>query len=183
VKRTSRLIYASLPLVVLLILVAWTASNAGSYRSTWLGTFWALDKLAPQYQPISDYGVSMYQLNDAIRRIAHILIGFMSVIVMNRILRIASRLRGWLRLAIACCLSLVVIGTGAAVRYNSSLRHVRIVQFVSSATGMLVGCAWIAIVALDRRIVARLQDASPEVVKGLLDDGCLVTSEPDEEEF
>lgn len=182
-KRILRAVYASVPLLILLALVAWTASNAGSYRSTWLGTFWALDKLAPQYQPISDYGVSMYQLNDAIRRIAHILIGFMSVIVMDRILRIASGLRGGPRLAAACCLSLVVIGTGAAVRYNSSLRHVRIVQFISSASGMLAGAAWIAIAALDRRIVAHLQDASPEVVKGLPDDGCLETSEPDEEEF
>ena len=127
-KRILRFAYASVPLLILLGLVGWTASNFGSYRSTWLGTFWVLNKLAPQYQPISDYGVSMYQLNDAIRRIAHILIGFMSVVVMERILRTTSRLRVGLRIAFACCLSLFVIGTGAAVRYNSSLRHVRIVQ-------------------------------------------------------
>lgn len=182
-KRLLRAIYASIPLVVLLVLVVWTASNAGSYRSTWLGTFWALNKLAPQYQPISDYGVSMYQLNDALRRLAHILIGFMAVIVMNRILRITSRLRGGPRLAIACCLSLMVIGTGAAVRYRSSLRHVRTVQFVSSATGMLIGALVVSAVAFDRRIVSRLQDAPPEVVKGCSDDGCADASESDEEEI
>ena len=93
-KRLLRALYASIPLVVLLLLVAWTASNAGSYRSTWIGTYWALNALAPNYEPISDYGVSMYQVNDALRRLAHILIGLLSVIVMDRILRIASRLRG-----------------------------------------------------------------------------------------
>ena len=80
-KRLSRLLYASIPILLLLMLVAWTASNAGSYRSSWLGTFWVLNNLAPQYQPISDYGVSMYQLNDALRRLAHILIGFMAVMI------------------------------------------------------------------------------------------------------
>lgn len=182
-KRTLRILYASIPLFLLLALVAWTASNAGSYRSTWLGTFWVLNGLAPQYQPISDYGVSMYQLNDAIRRVAHILIGFMAVIVMDRILRIISKMRGGPRLAIACCLSLIVIGTGAAVRYRSSLRHVRIVQFVSSATGMLLGAVVVSVAALDRRIVARLQDAPPEVVKGSADDGCVDASDTDEEDI
>jgi hypothetical protein len=183
VKRTLRIFYASIPLLLLLALVAWTASNAGSYRSTWLGTFWVLNGLAPQYQPINDYGVSMYQLNDALRRVAHILIGFMAVIVMDRILRIVSKLRGGPRLAIACCLSLIVIGTGAAVRYRSSLRHVRIVQFVSSATGMLLGAVAVSVAALDRRIVARLQDAPPEVVKGSADDGCVDASDTDEEDI
>ena len=182
-KRLLRAVYASVPLLLLLVLVAWTASNAGSYRSTWLGTFWVLNRLAPQYQPINDYGVSMYQLNDAIRRVAHILIGFMAVIVMDRILRINTRMRGGLRLAIACCLSLIVIGTGAAVRYRSSLRHVRTVQFVSSATGMLLGVVLVSCAALDRRIVARLQDAPPEVVKGSVDDGCVDASDTDKEEF
>lgn len=182
-KRTLRILYASIPLFLLLALVAWTASNAGSYRSTWLGTFWVLNGLAPQYQPISDYGVSMYQLNDAIRRVAHILIGFMAVIVMDRILRIVTKMRGGPRLAIACCLSLIVIGTGAAVRYRSSLRHVRIVQFVSSATGMLLGAVVVSVAALDRRIVARLQDAPPEVVKGSADDGCVDASDTDEEDI
>ena len=182
-KRLFRAVYASVPLLLLFVLVAWTASNAGSYRSTWLGTFWVLNRLAPQYQPINDYGVSMYQLNDAIRRVAHILIGFMAVIVMDRILRINTRMRGGLRLAIACCLSLIVIGTGAAVRYRSSLRHVRTVQFVSSATGMLLGVVLVTCAALDRRIVARLQDAPPEVVKGSVDDGCVDASDTDKEEF
>ena len=58
-------------------------------------------------------------------------------------------------------MSLIVIGTGAAVRYRSSLRHVRTVQFVSSATGMLLGVVLVTCAALDRRIVARLQDAPP----------------------
>jgi len=182
-KRLLRALYASIPLVVLLLLVAWTASNAGSYRSTWIGTYWALNALAPNYEPISDYGVSMYQVNDALRRLAHILIGLLSVIVMDRILRIASRLRGGPRLAIACCLSLFVIGTGAAVRFSSSERHVRIVQFGSSAVGMLLGATFVSIVALDRRIVSRLQDAPPEVVKGCSDDGCDAVSETDEEEL
>ena len=165
------------------MLVAWTASNAGSYRSSWLGTFWVLNNLAPQYQPISDYGVSMYQLNDALRRLAHILIGFMAVIVMDRVLRINTRMRGGKRLALACALSVIVIGTGAAVRFRSSLRHVRLVQFVSSATGMLLGAAAISIAAVDKRIIARLQDAPPEVVKGCADDGCIDASERDEEEL
>ncbi|MFM7186728.1 MAG: hypothetical protein ACKO14_02815 [Armatimonadota bacterium] len=182
-KRLIRGLYAGIPLVVLLALVGWTASNAGSYRSTWLGTFWALNNLAPQYQLVNDYSVSMYQLNDALRRLAHILIGFMAVIVMDRILRITSQLRGGPRLAIACCLSLVVIGTGAAVRYRSSLRHVRTVQLVSSATGMLFGVVVVSFAALDRRIVSRLQDAPPEVVKVCSDDGCTDASEPDEEEI
>ena len=182
-KRLVRALYAGIPLLVLLVLVAWTASNAGSYRSTWLGTFWALNKLAPNYEPISDYGVSMYQLNDALRRLAHILIGFMAVIVMDRILRLTSRLRGGPRLAIACCLSLIVIGTGAAIRFSSSQRHVRTVQFVSSAVGMLIAVTFVSTAALDRRIVSRLQDAPPEVVKGCSDDGCVDASEPDEEEI
>lgn len=181
-KRLIRLLYASIPLVALLAVVVWTATNAGSYRSTWLGTFWALDKLAPEYQPISDYGVSMYQLNDALRRLAHILIGFMAVVVIQRILRITTRLRGGPRLAIALGLALFVIGTGAAVRYQSSLRHVRVVQFVSSATGMLFGALVVSFAALDRRIVSRLQDAPPEVVKGCSDDGCTDAFETDEEE-
>ena len=182
-KRLNRLLYASIPILLLIVLVAWTASNAGSYRSSWLGTFWVLNNLAPQYQPISDYGVSMYQLNDALRRLAHILIGFMAVIVMDRVLRINTRMRGGKRLALACALSVIVIGTGAAVRYRSSLRHVRLVQFVSSATGMLLGAAAISIAAVDKRIIARLQDAPPEVVKGCADDGCIDASEPDEEEL
>jgi hypothetical protein len=182
-KRPIRLLYASIPILLLIVLVAWTASNAGSYRSSWLGTFWVLNNLAPQYQPISDYGVSMYQLNDALRRLAHILIGFMAVIVMDRVLRINTRMRGGKRLALACALSVIVIGTGAAVRYRSSLRHVRLVQFVSSATGMLLGAAAISIAAVDKRIIARLQDAPPEVVKGCADDGCIDASEPDEEEL
>jgi hypothetical protein len=182
-KRLIRVLYASVPFLILLVLVAWTASNAGSYRSSWLGTYWVLNSLAPQYQPISDFGVSMYQLNDALRRLAHILIGFMATIVLDRILRITTRIRGGKRLALACALSLIVIGTGAAVRYRSSLRHVRMVQFVSSATGMLLGAAAISIAAIDRRIVARLQDAPPEVVKGCADDGCMDASEPDEEEL
>ena len=182
-KRLSRLLYASIPILLLLMLVAWTASNAGSYRSSWLGTFWVLNNLAPQYQPISDYGVSMYQLNDALRRLAHILIGFMAVIVMDRVLRINTRMRGGKRLALACALSVIVIGTGAAVRFRSSLRHVRLVQFVSSATGMRLGAAAISIAAVDKRIIARLQDAPPEVVKGCADDGCIDASEPDEEEL
>jgi hypothetical protein len=182
-KRPIRLLYASIPILLLIMLVAWTASNAGSYRSSWLGTFWVLNNLAPQYQPISDYGVSMYQLNDALRRLAHILIGFMAVIVMDRVLRINTRMRGGKRLALACALSVIVIGTGAAVRYRSSLRHVRLVQFVSSATGMLLGAAAISIAAVDKRIIARLQDAPPEVVKGCADDGCIDASEPDEEEI
>ena len=142
-----------------------------------------MNNLAPQYQPISDYGVSMYQLNDALRRLAHILIGFMAVIVMDRVLRINTRMRGGKRLALACALSVIVIGTGAAVRFRSSLRHVRLVQFVSSATGMLLGAAAISIAAVDKRIIARLQDAPPEVVKGCADDGCIDASEPDEEEI
>lgn len=182
-KRLSRVLYAGIPFLLLLMLVAWTASNAGSYRSSWLGTFWVLNNLAPQYQPISDYGVSMYQLNDALRRMAHILIGFMAVIVMDRVLRVNTRMRGGKRLVIACALSVIVIGTGAAVRFRSSLRHVRLVQFVSSATGMLLGAAAISIAAVDKRIIARLQDAPPEVVKGCADDGCIDASEPDEEEL
>ncbi len=182
-KRLSRVLYAGIPFLLLLVLVAWTASNAGSYRSSWLGTFWVLNNLAPQYQPISDYGVSMYQLNDALRRLAHILIGFMAVILMDRVLRINTRMRGGKRLVIACALSVIVIGTGAAVRFRSSLRHVRLVQFVSSATGMLLGAAAISIAAVDKRIVARLQDAPPEVVIGCADDGCIDASEPDEEEL
>jgi hypothetical protein len=182
-KRLIRVIYASVPFLILLLLVAWTASNAGSYRSTWLGIFWVLKSLAPQYQPISDFGVSMYQLNDALRRLAHILIGFMAIIVIERVLRINTRFRGGKRLALACALSLIVIGTGAAVRYRSSLRHVRLVQFVSSGTGMLLGAAAISIAAIDKRIVARLQDAPPEVVKGCADDGCMDASDPDEEEL
>lgn len=182
-KRLSRVLYAGIPFLLLLVLVAWTASNAGSYRSSWLGTFWVLNNLAPQYQPISDYGVSMYQLNDALRRLAHILIGFMAVILMDRVLRINTRMRGGKRLVIACALSVIVIGTGAAVRFRSSLRHVRLVQFVSSATGMLLGAAAISIAAVDKRIVARLQDAPPEVVKGCADDGCIDASERDEEEL
>ena len=182
-KRVSRVLYAGIPFLLLLVLVAWTASNAGSYRSSWLGTFWVLNNLAPQYQPISDYGVSMYQLNDALRRLAHILIGFMAVILMDRVLRINTRMRGGKRLVIACALSVIVIGTGAAVRFRSSLRHVRLVQFVSSATGMLLGAAALSIAAVDKRSVARLQDAPPEVVKGCADDGCIDASEPDEEEL
>ena len=103
-KRLSRLLYASIPILLLLMLVAWTASNAGSYRSSWLGTFWVLNNLAPQYQPISDYGVSMYQLNDALRRLAHILIGFMAVIVMDRVPG-----------ACACVLAPQLRGQGATV--------------------------------------------------------------------
>ena len=182
-KRLSRVLYAGIPFLLLLVLVAWTASNAGSYRSSWLGTFWVLNNLAPQYQPISDYGVSMYQLNDALRRLAHILIGFMAVILMDRVLRINTRMRGGKRLVIACALSVIVIGTGAAVRFRSSLRHVRLVQFVSSATGMLLGAAAISVAAVDKRIIARLQDAPPEVVKGCADDGCIDASERDEEEL
>ena len=37
-KRLIRVLYASIPFLILLVLVAWTASNAGSYRSSWLGT-------------------------------------------------------------------------------------------------------------------------------------------------
>jgi hypothetical protein len=48
---------------------------------------------------------------------------------------------------------------------------------------MLLGATFISIVALDRRIVSRLQDAPPEVVKGCNDDGCEDVSEPDEEEL
>lgn len=160
-----RLLYAAVPLVVLTLFVVWSGSQAGSYVATWNAIVHVLHTLAPAYGQPDTYSISLYQLNDAVRKAAHFLIGLLAVVVCNRTLRVATGLPSVQRIALSAMLSLSLIGIGAWVRFESPDRHVRWVQFTASITGIGMGVVAVSLAGLDVWILGIVKDEACKTEK------------------
>lgn len=164
-RSAFRLLHAAVPLVLLTLFVVWSASQAGSYVATWNGILNVLHALAPVYGQPEAHSISLYQVNDAVRKVAHFLIGLLAIVACNRTLNVATRLPAVHRIAISALLSLSVIGIGAWVRFESPDRHVRWAQFTASVTGIGMGVVAVSVAALDVWILGVMKNEACKTEK------------------
>ncbi|MFM7320083.1 MAG: hypothetical protein ACKO5K_00990 [Armatimonadota bacterium] len=136
------------------------AGPIGGYPETWAMLRRILDGLAPGHAPISDYGVTLYQLNEAVRRLAHALLACAVVVAVDR--GPASRLPAARRIPVSILSAAGIAALAAGIRSLVETRHVRPEQWLPTLAGIVLGTAWIALGAGVRAAVRWSEDRSFE---------------------
>lgn len=157
-RRAVRIALRWGPFAAALAATALLAGSAGGYTNSWQALRTVLDWLAPGHAPISDYGVTLYQLNDAARRAAHAIVAAAAVVLADRGPCAGLPLRG--RLPASVGAGLLVAACAAVVRWRADDRHVRIEQWAPTLAGLALGAAWVGLAAATRRLA--LWAAEPE---------------------
>lgn len=160
VRRAVRALLAWGPLAIALATACFLAGSAGGYTATWMALRRTLDRLAPGHAPISDYGVTLYQLNEAVRRAAHSLVAAIVVVLADRGPGAHFPLRR--RIPIALGIGAMVVAGAALVRWQTNDRHVRIEQWLPTLLGLALGLGWILIAAAGRRLARWAEEPTPE---------------------
>jgi len=119
------------------------AGPLGAYTVSWSALRRGLDWLAPGHDPISDFGVSLYQLNDAVRRFAHAALACAVVVAVDR--GPCARMPWRRRFVVAIGSAAGVAALAAAVRWRVESRHVRIEQWLPTVAGVVSGMVWVAL--------------------------------------
>lgn len=138
-RRAVRVLLYAGPLLLAGALTLALATSLGDYRVSWTLTARLLDAVAPGHAPISDYGVTRYQINDAVRTLAHV--GLYALAA-----GLAARAARWGRpdlpgraLLAALAFAALLTGAESAVRLRTPTRHVRPIQLLWNLAGVALG--------------------------------------------
>ncbi len=131
------LIYA-LPLILWLLLAALAATELGSYARTWDALHAIFNTLEPGYENKDVNILSFYQLTALTRKLAHVVVYSVVVLLTVRLCQVGRpRLRP-LSLVLAFLVSIAFLAVEVYLRLNQSegTRHVRLEQFILDGIGV-----------------------------------------------
>lgn len=138
-RSLIRVLLYALPLILWMGLGVLASTELGGYDRSWILLHRLLDWIAPGYYYSDNQILSMYQLTQATRKIAHVVV---YAVLTGLLIRLAQRGRPQLRFRsvfFAVALSGASMGLEAYVRrYQSEgTRHVRAEQFFLEGFGVL----------------------------------------------
>ena len=160
------------------VLLAYGAGERGRYEVSWALLQKGLGVLAPEWSPISDGSiVSMYQLNAAFRRLAHVAAyAVLTLLIIRLIQHGNTRLRS-ASLAAAALIGAVFMASDEWVRRHQAHRHAKPVDLVLDGIGvaLVMGGTWVffAVKEWERRVArvdedgagTRVDEAAGEAVE------------------
>lgn len=133
-----RVFLYALPLILWIGLAALVATEMGSYQRSWILLHKLLDWIEPGFYLSDPAIVSMYQLTQATRKLAHVVV---YAILTLLVVRLAQAGRSQLRarsLLIAVLVSGAFLGIEVYIRryHSEGTRHVRAEQFILDGIGV-----------------------------------------------
>ena len=162
------MVYVS-PLLIWLGMGALAATELGSYAHSWDLMHWLIDKIEPGFYYPDPQIISMYQVTQMTRKIAHIVLYSGLTALLVRLFQAGNPHLRFRSLLYSTLVSGAFMGVESYIRLNQSegQRHVRVQQFILNGVG--VGGALLLIVlyfglkALERWLLteSRLPRSSP----------------------
>ena len=159
-RKVVRAVLFLAPLLLWIVLVLLFATNLGGYMTTWKLTLRALNFSTPEFAPVSPDNrtiiVSMYQLNQSFRRVAHVLTyATMALLVVRSLQWGRPRLRP-VTVLVMVAFSALITGAESIVRLKlGTERHVRLEQLYLNLFGtgiaLLLTLLFFGVKALERR--------------------------------
>nr|WP_309687428.1 VanZ family protein [Armatimonas sp.] len=143
-RSLLRVTVYGLPLLLWITLAALAATELGSYKQSWDILQQTLSWLEPGFYRSDPQVISMYQLTQITRKLAHVVVYAILALLTIRLCQGGrSRLRG-LSLIMAVVVSVAFLGTEIYLRLHQSegTRHVRLEQFyldLIGVGGVLIG--------------------------------------------
>ena len=148
------------PWLLWLLGAALFATELGSYQKTWDLLHWFFDKIEPGFYYKDPQIISMYQVTQALRKLAHVVVyGGIAVLTIRLFQAGRPRLR-LLPLVMALVIPSLFLAIEIYIRLHQSegTRHVRLEQFILDGIGvasvMLGTLVYFGIKALERWLLA-----------------------------
>ena len=167
-RSLLRVMVYGLPLLLWITLAALAATELGSYKQSWDILQRVIGWLEPGFYTSDPQVISMYQLTQITRKLAHVVVYAILALLTIRLCQAGRpRLRG-LSLIMAVAASVAFLGMEIYLRLNQSegTRHVRLEQFVLDLIGVggvLIGTPlFFGLKTLERWLLA--ESRKPELI-------------------
>jgi len=144
IRAAIRLLLRTAPLALVAVVLMVLSGEGGSYESSWRAIRWFFDTVSPQRRTGVDWAISMYQINDTVRKLAHVLL-YAGVVWTGASLLPGNRAQHpWRRIAVGIGVAAMLGGADTAVRLLSETRHVRWEQLLWNSGGVAIASVlWI----------------------------------------
>ncbi len=145
--RLRRLIRTTLvlgPFLMVGAALVYLSGEGGSYERTWNGIRWFFDTVSPDKKSRIDWAVSLYQINDVLRKFAHLVLYSLIAWTGMRLVPGPIDERLGKRILVGIGGALLMMGADISARLLADTRHVRTSHFVWNAAGFVIGiAAWL----------------------------------------
>lgn len=156
-----------LPVLLWISLAALASTELGGYKQSWDILHSALDWLEPGFYSSDSQIISMYQLTQASRKLAHVVVYAVLAALTIRLFQAGRPRLRWLSSGMAVLVSVIFLGIEVYLRLHQSegTRHVRMEQFVLDfigVGGVLVGTPlFFGLKSLERWLLAESRKSEP----------------------
>lgn len=144
-RRIVRTALVGGPFLIVGAALVYLSGEGGSYDRTWKGIRWFFDTVSPNLKSKIDWSVSLYQINDTLRKLAHLVL--YSSIAWTGMRLVPGPIDSKLgkRVLVGLGGAVLMMAADIAARLLADTRHVRTSHFVWNAAGLALGIgAWVA---------------------------------------
>jgi len=142
-RRLIRVAMVLGPFLLVGIALVYLSGEGGSYERTWNGIRWFFNTVSPEQKSRIDWAVSLYQINDTLRKLAHLVLYSLIVWTGMRLVPGPIDERLGKRVLVGLGAAFLLMGADISARLLADTRHVRTRHFVWNVAGLAIGIgAW-----------------------------------------
>lgn len=142
-RRLIRVAMVLGPFLLVGAALVYLSGEGGSYDRTWKAIRWFFDTVSPNMKSRIDWAVSLYQINDTLRKLAHLVLYSLIAWTGMRLVPGPMDEQPGKRVLVGIGGALLMMGADISARLLADTRHVRTSHFVWNVAGLALGIgAW-----------------------------------------